>query len=207
MKVGILIYRSIDCTKVRMPPMAKGSRICKVGQTTERAPWLWTLEGRPRPHVCKMAQHCYPTQPSARGLSWACKCFGKRKGDTWKLVGIACTFKTLDGCNDDGFTIYIYVVDDLIVFCFYFYLNFYLHSYNCKWTVLKGISRRLAVPARQMLGGGLVWGLVKGWAAGCMAHQESSVIRTMNIWETEVLSVCWFCRLESSGCSSSNTSG
>jgi hypothetical protein len=29
-------------------------------------------------------------------------------GDTWKLVGIACTFKTLDGCNDDGFTLYIY---------------------------------------------------------------------------------------------------
>ena len=33
-------FPATHCTKVRMPPMAKGSRICKVGQTTERAPWL-----------------------------------------------------------------------------------------------------------------------------------------------------------------------
>ena len=113
MIVGILIYRSIDCTKVRMPPMSKGSRICKVGQTTERAPWLSAPKGRPRPQRMQNGSTLlsHPTIcPWARGLSWACKCFGHGKGDTWKLVGIACTFKTLDGCNDDGFTnIYIYI--------------------------------------------------------------------------------------------------
>ena len=127
MKVGILIYRSIDCTKVRMPPMAKGSRICKVGQTTERAPWLWAPKGRPRPQRMQNGSTLlsHPTVcPWARGLSWACKCFGHGKGDTWKLVGIACTFKTLDGCNDDGFTnIHIYIYTYMHIICIFLILR------------------------------------------------------------------------------------
>ena len=76
------VFQPSTAPKVRMPPMAKVLGYAKSATTASESSLALRFQRAATPTTyAKMAQHCYPTQPTARGLSWACKCFG-----TWKTV-------------------------------------------------------------------------------------------------------------------------
>ena len=73
-------FPATHCTKVRLPPMAKVFGYAKSATTArQELPGSKVSKGGHAQNVCKWLHTSYPTQPSARGLSWACKCCG-----TWK---------------------------------------------------------------------------------------------------------------------------
>ena len=99
-------FPATHCTKVRLPPMAKVFGYAKSATTASKSSLAlrFPRAATPKTYANGSAQAIPPNRLPV-GSPEPASAVEHGNGDTWKLVGIACTFKTLDGCNDDGFTL------------------------------------------------------------------------------------------------------
>ena len=99
-------FPATHCTKVRLPPMAKVFGYAKSATTASKSSLALRFPRAATPKTyANGSTQAIPPNRLPVGSPEPASAVEHGNGDTWKLVGIACTFKTLDGCNDDGFTL------------------------------------------------------------------------------------------------------